>query len=84
MQYERQIRFDYSELLGRLKKYRMTQGDLANAIGIREATLSLKLNNKAFFSQPEINKICEILDISKEDIGLYFFVQNVQETEQND
>lgn len=67
------MQFDYSKLLGRIKECRMTQDDLARAIKINATTLSLKLNNKAFFSQPEIAKICAILKIRNDEIGLYFF-----------
>ena len=67
------MQFDYSKLLGRLKERRMTQDDLARAIEINATTLSLKLNNRAFFSQIEIAKICALLEICNDDIGLYFF-----------
>lgn len=65
--------FDYSRLKGKIKEKCNTQGNLAKKIGISEVSLSAKLNNKVEFSQFEINKICETLEIAKEDISGYFF-----------
>ena len=69
--------FDYDELLGLMRKKKITQQELAKQIGNTTATLNLKLNNKARFKQTEIIKICEVLDISEQDIVLYFFTQQV-------
>lgn len=65
--------FDYSRLKGKIKEKCNTQSNLAKKIGISEVSLSAKLNNKVEFSQFEINKICETLEIAKEDIPRYFF-----------
>lgn len=71
------MQFDYSKLLGRIKECGYTQEKLAEEIGITKATMSLKLNNKAFFTQPEIEKIRKILRISDEETGIYFFALKV-------
>ena len=65
--------FDYSRLKEKIKEKCNTQSNLAKKIGISEVSLSAKLNNKVEFSQFEINKICETLEIAKEDIPGYFF-----------
>ena len=67
--------FDYSKLLGRMRELGYTQEKLAKAIGINESTLNAKLNNKGYFNNHLIDKICEVLDISKMDIGSYFYVK---------
>lgn len=67
------MQFNYSKLLGRFREYGFTQKDAAARIGIRPTTLSLKLNNKAVFTSDEIDAICQLLDIPKEEIGTYFF-----------
>lgn len=72
------MQFDYSKLLGRIKECGYTQEELAEEIGITKATMSLKLNNKAFFTQPEIEKIRKILSIARDEVGLYFFTLKVQ------
>lgn len=72
------VKFDYSKLLGRIKEYGFTQERLASEIGVVVSTLSFKLNNKAFFTQKEIRKICELLEIETAEIGAYFFTLKVQ------
>lgn len=72
------MQFDYSKLLGRMKEREITQENLAVMININKGTLNLKLNNKAFFTQPEIRKICVVLEICDSEIGLYFFALKVQ------
>ena len=69
--------FNYNKLLGKMVEKEMTQADLSAIIGMAESTLSLKLNNKSFFSTKEINAICKALDIPKEEIGAYFFTKKV-------
>ena len=69
--------YDYGKLLGRMKEKNITQEKLASLIGGTAATLSQKLNNKGRFKQSEISRICEELNISAEEIGLYFFTHKV-------
>ncbi len=67
--------FNYSKLLGRMREFGYTQEKLARAIGLNESTLNAKLNNKGYFNNYYIDKICEVLDISKGDIGSYFYAK---------
>ena len=69
--------YDYSKLLGRMKEFGYTQRELAKVIGMNKATLSAKLNNKFGFTMEEIDAICEVLDISNDEIGKYFFAKKV-------
>lgn len=70
--------FNYSELLGRITTKYGTQYNFAIAMGVSERTLSLKLNNKVSWKQPEISKACRLLDINDEEIPKYFFSLEVQ------
>ena len=72
------MKFDFSKLLGRIKEYGFTQERLAAEIGVSVSTLSYKLNNKAVFTQKEIRKICDFLEIVTAEIGVYFFTLKVQ------
>ena len=72
------MRFDYSKLLGRIKECGYTQESLALEVKMSVSTMSLKLNNKAFFTQIEIKRICELLEIPAHQIGEYFFAHEVQ------
>jgi transcriptional regulator with XRE-family HTH domain len=69
--------YDYSMLLGRIKECGFTQETLSQKIKINESTLNLKLNNKASFKQNEIKMICNVLNIGKDEIGVYFFREKV-------
>lgn len=71
------MEFNYSKLLGRIKECGLTQKALAKAIGISNSTLSAKLNNKNVFTITETADICRILDISKHEVGEYFFAEKV-------
>ncbi len=70
--------FNYDKLRGRIIEKFGTQGKFARALQVSERTLSLKLNNKIFFSQDEIKKASELLNISLEEIQIYFFRKKVQ------
>ena len=70
--------FNYSKLKGRIMEKFGTQGCFSRALGVSERTLSLKLNNKIFFSQDEIAKISELLNINSDEIQVYFFWKLVQ------
>ena len=70
--------YEYSKLLGRITEKFGTQGRFAEAVGMSERSLSLKLNNKVPFKQPEITKACSLLEIDDADIPAYFFTLKVQ------
>ena len=72
--------FDYSKLRGRIREKFATQEKFANAMGIALSTLSFKLNNKVYWTQPEINRACELLEIADADVTDYFFTLKVQKT----
>ena len=65
--------FNYSKLFGRIKEKFCTQGRFSKAMGLSERSLSLKLNNKMPWKQNEILRACSLLEISVEEVHLYFF-----------
>ena len=67
--------FDHSKLLGKIKECGYTQRSLAKAIQMNVGTLNQKLKNKSYFTTDEMDGISELLDIPKNEIGLYFFNQ---------
>jgi len=67
--------FDYRKLKGKIKEIFDTQDAFAKALGISNVSISFKLNNKAEFSQKEIDKASDLLKIKKEEIPLYFFTK---------
>lgn len=76
------MKFDYSKLKGRITEKCGTRKAFAKLLGIAEGTLVSKLSGLTYFSQKEIYKAVEILEIDQSEIGVYFFTQRVQKCEQ--
>lgn len=70
--------FNYAKLRGKIREVFNTQSAFAQAMGMSTTSLSEKLNNKVEFTQKEIEKAVELLDIQKEEIPVYFFTVQVQ------
>lgn len=70
--------FDYSKLKGRIVEKYQTQQAFAKVIGLSERSLSLKLNNKKAWKQPEICRAINLLGLSNDDINEYFFKEKVK------
>ena len=73
------VTFDYSKIRGKIKEVFGTQAAFADVMKMSTVTLSEKLNNKVQFRQKEIDRACDLLQISKEEIPIYFFTQIVKE-----
>lgn len=70
--------YDYSKLNGRIIEKCGTQAKFAERMGLSERTVSLKLNNKVAWRQPEMQKAASILEFSEAEIQSYFFTMLVQ------
>ncbi len=70
--------YDYRKLRGRIVEKYGTLKDFALDMKWSERTLSLKMNCKVFWKQPEITKATKLLEIQNEEIMEYFFTQNIQ------
>lgn len=73
--------FDYSKLRGKIKEKFGTQEDFSKALGMDKSSLSLKLQNKREFTQYEMSKTCQVLDIPTNELQSYFFTESVKEIE---
>ena len=65
--------FDYSKLRGRITEKCGTIGIFSKRIGISQLTAGKKLNGKSDWSQDEIVKACNVLDIRICEVPDYFF-----------
>ena len=65
--------YPYNKLRGRIIEKFATQEEFARKIGISKNSLSLKMNGKTSFSQNDIIKWSELLEIDANEIGQYFF-----------
>ncbi|HFE9852979.1 TPA: DUF739 family protein [Enterococcus faecalis] len=70
--------YDYSKLKGRIVEMFNSNYAFAYHMGISERTLSLKLNNKVYWKQPEITKALSLLELTEDDVKDYFFTYLVQ------
>ena len=66
--------FEYRKLLGRIVEIFNTRRAFAEAMGISEKTLTFKLSGQSGWTQQEMLKACELLQIPKEQLPDYFFV----------
>lgn len=66
------MKTDYSMLWAKIKQSKLTQGQLAERIGISRTALNLKINNHKQFTQREILEISKVIGIDKKDISKYF------------
>ncbi len=69
----RKMKFTYNKLRGRIIEKYGTHERFSKALGISKNSLSLKINGKTGFSQADIVKWCELLDLDVDEIGEYFF-----------
>lgn len=70
--------YDYSKLNGRIVEKCGTQAEFAKKMNLSERTISLKLNNRIPWKQPEMQKAATILDFPESDLQDYFFTLKVQ------
>lgn len=76
--------YNYDLLNERIKEKKFSQETLAPRINMSRTSLNLKLNNKSNFKQKEILAIAEVLDISNDEVGKYFFNAIVHKTVQSE
>lgn len=69
--------FNYSKLKGKIREVCGTYSVFASKLGCSLNTLSAKLNNKNEFTQSDIIKSTQILNIDVNDISVYFFAFTV-------
>ncbi len=72
------MEYDYSKLLGRIKEICGGQSIFAKKMGLSDRSISLKLNNKMAWKQPEMLRAAQVLDFPPSDIQAYFFTLKVQ------
>lgn len=65
--------YEYKKLKGRIVEKYGTQKEFAQHINLSTVSVSQKLNGIKGFSQKDIEKWAESLDIPKEEYVAYFF-----------
>ena len=74
------VRFTHAKLKGRMKELNVRQIDLAKELGMALSTFSLRIMGVHYFTQPDIAKMIEVLDIPKEQVADYFFAIDTQKS----
>lgn len=75
------VEFDYSALRGKIVEKFGSQREFAAALGLSERSLSLKLNNRVYFTQDEMSKAAVLLDVKLGKLKELFFTPKVQKVE---
>ncbi len=75
--------YDYSKLKGRIKECFSNQSEFAQQLGLSDASLSYKLNNKKVFDQDQIRKAIEIFNLSAQETIDYFLKIKVEKKSTN-
>ncbi|KAB0552228.1 DUF739 family protein [Fusobacterium necrophorum subsp. funduliforme] len=68
--------YNHSKLRGKIKEVIGSEVKFAKLLGISQATLSAKLNNKSDFTRAQILMITEKLNLSQEEFYDVFFLKN--------
>jgi len=66
-------KYQYRKLIGRIVEVYGTRKAFAEALGLSENSLSLKLNGKTGFSQDDIIEWSRLLNISQDEYGSFYF-----------
>lgn len=67
------LQYNYMKLRGKIIESYGSQKKFADKLGISENSISKKMQGKTGFSQDDIVKWSELLNIDKKDYSLYFF-----------
>lgn len=67
------MKFKYAKLRGRIVEKFGTMDAFATELGISKTQLSKKMNGRAGFSQSDIIKSSQLLDIDLNDVGSFFY-----------
>lgn len=62
-----------NKIKGRMRELGIIQADVAKRLNLAEASVSLKLSCKRPMDLDEARELAEMLNISNEDFGTYFF-----------
>lgn len=71
----------YDKLRGRIVEKYGSQSNFARKMGVHPVSVNQKMLGNVGFTVENIRKWSEMLDISRDEIGAYFFEQKVREVE---
>lgn len=79
------MEYDFDKVRGRIREKLGSEAKFAEKLGISTASLSSKFNNRSDFSSSEISRATDedVLDITVEEIGEYFFKKKLELNSRN-
>lgn len=69
--------FEYSKLRGRIIEKYGSLSKFSKKLGVSNNIFSKKMNNKVRFTPEDIVAMTSLLEISTDEIGVYFFTEKV-------
>lgn len=72
------VKHNYSNLRKAIKEHFGKQAVFADAMGLSERSVSLKLNGLRCWTQDEMRLFCDLLRLPYSEIHTYFFIFDVQ------
>ncbi len=74
------MKYDFDKVRGRIREKLGSEAKFAEKLGISQASLSSKFNNRSDFSSTEISRATDedVIDIKIDEIGEYFFTQKLE------
>lgn len=69
--------FEYSKLRGRIIEKYGSLSNFSKKLGLSNNIFSKKMNNKVRFTPEDIVAMTSLLEISTDEIGIYFFTEKV-------
>lgn len=74
----------YRRLRGRIIEKYGTQGAFAKVLGITDQTVTSKLAGRIQFSQDDIVTWCNLLGITVDDVGAFFFAEKLSKNDSSE
>ncbi len=75
------VKLNYNKLRGRIKEKLGTEGAFAKSIGRSQNYITKVFQGKSYFTQADVCRSADILDIDQNEIGLYFFAPEFTKAE---
>lgn len=76
--------FNYNKLRGRIIEKYGTLAAFAEVLGVYKQDLSRKMKGHTRFTQDDVVRWRKLLDIPQEDIGVFFFNEELKESDFNE
>lgn len=69
--------FNGDKLKGIIREKHLTQAEISQKLSIDKSTFNSKINGQVLFTQDELAKLIEILELPEDNLKPYFFTEKV-------